>query len=108
VQIDAGAGPISDPGGNDYYLFNNHGALTFNAPAGTVTGMQRVYANYAGITGVITVQMYSGNTVALYGSNGSSGGTMTSGGVAGDAVMLVCDSANHWTAFAISGAWTKT
>ena len=108
VQIDAGAGPISDPGGNDYYLFNNHGALTFNAPAGTVTGMQRCYANYAAISGAITVQMAASNTVALYGSDSSAAGTLVSSGALGDCVVVVCDSASHWTAFVIAGSWSKT
>jgi hypothetical protein len=108
VLIQSSAGPVSDPGGNDYYLFNNHGALTFDAPAGTVTGMQRCYANYAAISGAITVQMAASNTVALYGVNGSAAGTLASAGALGDCIVVVCDAANHWTAFVVAGSWSKT
>jgi len=108
VLVWSAAGPVGDPGGNDYYLFNNYGALTFNAPGGSTVGMQRIYTNAAGITGAMTIQLYSGNRAALYGVNGAASGTLASGGAAGDAIGLVCDAANHWTAYPLSGTWTKT
>ena len=98
---------MADPGGVDYYIFNNYGTITFDAPAGTA-GMQRIYANYAGITSAMTIQMAASNTAALYGVNGSSAGTLASAGAAGDAIGIVCDASNHWTAFVLSGSWSKT
>jgi len=108
VLIQSGAGPVADPGGNDYYLFNNYGTLTFDVPVGSVIGMQRIYANYSGISSVITLQLPASNVCALYGTNGSAAGTLVSSGASGDAVGLVCDLSNHWTAFVISGSWSKT
>jgi hypothetical protein len=98
----------ADPGGNDAYLINNYGAATITAPSGSIIGTQRVYVNGVGINSVLTIQMASGNTVALNGANGSSGGTLVSGGALGDAIGLICDATNHWTAFVIQGGWSKT
>ena len=108
VLVQAGAGPVADPGGNDYYLANNYGVLTFNVPAGSVVGMQRCYYNYVGISGAITLQMAASNKCSLYGVDSGSAGTVFASGVAGDSVVLVCDATNHWTAFVVAGTWSKT
>lgn len=102
------SGPVADPGNSSDYQFNNAaGALTFNAPAG-VAGLQRCYRNATGKSGVITVQMATSNTVDFQGTNGSSAGTLLSGGALGDAVCIVSDVANHWYAYVQSGSWSTT
>ena len=101
------SGPVADPGGVNYYQINNAaGALTFNAPAG-VAGYQRCYRNATGKSGAITIQMAASNTVDVGGTNGSSAGTLVSGGAAGDSLCIVGDVANHWYAYKQSGAWTN-
>jgi hypothetical protein len=101
------SGPVSDPGGVADIQYNNAaGALTFNAPAG-VNGYQRCYRNATGKSGVITVQMAASNTVDLTGANGTSAGTLVSGGALADAVCIVSDATNHWYAYVSSGSWTN-
>jgi len=101
------SGPVSDPGGPSTFQYNNAaGALTFNAPAG-VAGYQRCYRNSTTRTGVITIQMAASNTVDVDGSNGTSAGTLVSGGALGDAVCIVSDATNHWYAYIQKGTWTN-
>ncbi len=101
------SGAVADPGNSSDYQFNNaSGALTFNAPAG-IAGLQRCYRNATGKSGAITIQMATSNTVDLAGANGSSAGTLVSGGALGDAVCIVSDAANHWYAFVQTGTWTN-
>lgn len=102
----AASGPVSDPGGSNYYLYNSAaGPLTFNLPAG-VAGMQRCYRNATGASGAITIAVASGNSIDLNGSNGTTG-TLVSTGALGDAVCLVSDTANHWYAYVQKGAWSN-
>ena len=101
------SGAVADPGGSSAYQFNNGtGALTFNAPDG-VAGIQRCYRNATTRTGVITVQMAASNTVDINGANGSSAGTLVSGGALGDAVCIVSDAAHHWYGFVEKGTWAN-
>lgn len=100
-------GAVTDPGGAAAVQFNNAaGALTFNAPAG-VAGVQRCYRNAATRTGVITIQMATSNTVDVDGANGTSAGTLVSGGALGDAVCIVSDAVNHWYGYVQKGTWTN-
>ncbi len=98
---------VTDPGNSADYQFNNAaGALTFNVPVG-VAGLQRCYRNATGKTGVITLQMATSNTVDKDGANGSSAGTLVSGGALGDAACLISDAPNHWYAYVQKGTWTN-
>jgi hypothetical protein len=97
---------VADPGGASAYLFNPAAALTFPAPVG-VAGVQRCYRNATGGTGVITIKMAASNTVDVDGANGSSAGTLVSGGAVGDAACIVSDAANHWYAYVQKGTWTN-
>jgi hypothetical protein len=109
VLVQTGAGPITDPGGNDYYILNNYtSAITWNAPSAAIVGLQRIFGNYTGRALVLTVQLHAGDKAALFGVDGSSGGTLVSAGGAGDAIGLVCDASGHWTAFVIFGSWSTT
>jgi hypothetical protein len=100
-------GAVTDPGNSMDYQFNNaSGALTFNVPVG-VAGLQRCYRNATGKSGAITLQMATSNTVDVAGANGSSAGTLVSGGALGDSVCLVSDAANHWYAYKQLGTWTN-
>jgi hypothetical protein len=102
------SGPVSDPGGNAAFQYNNaSGALTFNLPAG-VAGMQRCYRNATGKSGAITIAVTTSNSIDLNGANGTtSTGTLVSSGALGDAVCLQSDAANHWYAYVSSGSWTN-
>lgn len=101
------SGPVTDPGDTFDFQYNNaSGALTFNAPAG-VQGLERCYRNATGKSGVITVQMATSNTVDLNGANGSSAGTLVSGGALGDGICINSDTTNHWYANVTSGTWTN-
>jgi hypothetical protein len=102
------SGPVTDPGGQSVYQFNNaSGALQFNLPAG-VAGMQRCYRDATGKSGAITVAVTTSNAIDLNGANGTtSTGTLVSGGALGDAVCLVSDAANHWYAYVQKGTWTN-
>jgi hypothetical protein len=103
----ATSSPQSDPGGASAYLFNNgSGAMTFNAPAG-VAGLQRCYRNATGKSGAITIQMAASNTLDVSGANGSSAGTLVSGGALGDSACIVSDATNHWYAYIQKGTWTN-
>lgn len=97
--------PVSDPGDTfDFQYNNSSGACQFNAPAG-VQGLERCYRNATGKYGVITVQMATSNTVDINGANGSSAGTLVSGGALGDGVCINSDATNHWYGSVISGMW---
>ena len=102
------SGPVTDPGGNAAYLYNNAaGALTFNLPAG-VAGKQRCYRQATGKSDVITIAVTTGNSIDLNGANGTTTtGTLVSTGAPGESVCLVSDAANHWYATVLSGTWTN-
>jgi hypothetical protein len=100
------SGPVSDPGGNSYLLYNNSmGAITFNLPSGA-QGVQRCYRNSTGNSGVLTIAVSSGNAIDLNGVNGTTGtGTLVSSGALGDYICLVADATNHWSAWGEQGSW---
>jgi len=102
------SGPVSDPGGNYYFMYNNaSGALTYNLPAGTGL-QQRCYRNATGKSGVITIAVTTSNAIDYNGANGTTTtGTLVSGGALGDAVCLVSDASNHWYAYVQKGTWTN-
>jgi hypothetical protein len=79
--------------------------ITFNAPDGT-PNMTRCYVNAVGSTSAITIQMASGNTVALNGANGSSAGYLVSAGALNDSLCMVSDVAHHWNAWT-PNTWTN-
>lgn len=107
VMLTSTTGPVIDPGGAIGYQFNGaSGALTFNAPV-AVAGMRRCYRNATGKSGAITVQLASTDKADLAGSNGSTGGTIVSGGALADEICLTSDVANHWYARGSSGTWTS-
>jgi hypothetical protein len=102
---------VSDPGGaSAYQVCNYAGGCIFLAPSAPATSsgsVQRCYWNQAGQSGAITVQMYSGNYVDLFGATGNSGGYLYSGGAVGDTACIVSYTTDYWKAFTSSGAWGK-
>jgi len=102
------SGPVTDPGGNAYFLYNNSmGAITFNLPAG-MPGLQRCYRNSTGNSGAITIAVAANNTIDFNGVNGTTGtGTLVSSGVLGDYMCLVSDATNHWSAWGEQGSWVN-
>ncbi len=85
-------------------------SCTVTPPSTPVVGSEFCIINKAGTTGVITV---GGNTSIFYAKTdgsgyGSSGGTLTSGGAAGDMVCLVGYDSTHYETPNFRGVWTAS
>jgi trimeric autotransporter adhesin len=97
------------------YTFNQEGtaatAVTYTLPtpaAGKQYCIKNSYNGSAANTGVLTLAVATPGThfIIYNGTKGTSTGTITSGGAAGDAMCAVAISATLWEAYVQVGTWT--
>ena len=92
-----------------FYFSDSTGALTYNLPAITADdiGNRYCFRNATGRTGVIILQAPALTYIDKGGSNSRAGGTLTSGGAAGDSACVVAVSTTQYVSFTGSGTWIK-
>jgi hypothetical protein len=92
-----------------YYYNNSNGAITYNLPPITAdkTGSQYCFRNYAGKSGVVTLQLPASTYMDHNGVNGTVAGTFVSAGGFADSVCVVAVSTTQYVAYPGLGTWTN-
>jgi hypothetical protein len=92
-----------------FFRNNGAGAITYNLPTITAAkvGMKFCFRNAVTRTGAITLQLPASTFLDLEGANGTTAGTLVSGGAAGDNVCVVAVSTTQYEASVQRGTWTN-
>lgn len=106
VTITTGSAGQTITAAEGFFVNDTAGAITYSLPTPSA-GVRICVRNNTTRTGAITLDAATSTYIDADGANGTSGGTIVSGGALGDSACVLGVSATQWMFYKGSGTWAN-